>query len=115
MAYDELETLRLVGASQIHAATTNRAHVFKYTGSSSKIFQFGHRKRNVPQAQPRAVKTDSYQTIGIVVGQRAQQHGVHDAKDGCIASHPQRERQDGYQSESRLLAQHAETVANILK
>jgi hypothetical protein len=92
----------------------DRGHIFKYTRSRLQVIQFGLRKPHVPQSYAGLVEEDSYQTIGIAVGQRTQQHGIHDAENGRIRSHAESQRQDGYDRECGILDQHAQTIANIL-
>src|SRR5260370_20219676 len=114
-AIDRLETLGLFGAGQILATLKYRGHIFKYTRSRQQVIQFGLGKPNVPQSYAGLVKEDSYQTIGIAVGQRTQQHGIHDAENCRVGSHAQSQSQDGHDRECGLLDQHAQTIANILK
>src|SRR5215475_301875 len=114
-AIDPLDTLGLSGPGHILATLKNRGHVFKYTRSRLQVIQFGLGKPNVPQSYAGLVKEDSYQTIGIGVRQRTQQYGIHDAENGCVGSHAKRQRQHSYDRECRLLDQHAQTIANILK
>src|SRR5262249_23202837 len=111
---DLLETLGLSGAGQILATLEDRGDIFKYTCSRLQVIQFGLGKPNVPQSYTGLVKEDSYQTIGISIGQRTKQHGIHDAENGRIRSHAQSQRQDCYDRECGLLDQHAQTIANIL-
>src|SRR5271170_5067352 len=114
-AIDRLDTLGLFGAGQILATLEDRGHIFKDTGSRLQVIQFGLGKLNVPQSYAWLVKEDSYQTVGIAVGQRTQQHGIHDAENGRVGSHAQSQRQDNHDRECGLLDQHAQTIANILK
>src|SRR5207248_11719968 len=79
-AIDRLETLGLFDAGQILVTLKDRAHIFKYTRSREQVIHFWYGKPNVPQSYAGLVKVDSYQTIGIGVGQRTQQHGIHDAE-----------------------------------
>jgi hypothetical protein len=44
---------------------------------------------------------DAYQAIGLVEGQRPQQHGVDDAEDGCVGADAERENRDDGQRERR--------------
>jgi hypothetical protein len=115
IAIDRLDTFGLFGAGQILATLKDWGHIFKYTRSREQVIQFWLGKRNVPQSYAGLVKEDSYQTIGIAVGQRAQQHGIHDAENGGVGSHAQSQRQDSHDRERGLLDQHAQTIANILK
>src|SRR3954447_9212448 len=48
------------------------------------------------------------------IGQRTQQDGVHHAEYGSIGANAQRQRDDGDRSESRILAQLAYGVTDIL-
>src|SRR6202043_77609 len=114
-AIDRLDTLGLFGAGHILATLKDRGHIFKYTRSRLQVIQFGLRKLNVPQSYAGLVKEDSYQTVGIAVGQRTQQHGIHDAENGRVGSHAQSQRQDSHDRECGLFDQHAQTIANILK
>src|SRR6476661_6727867 len=114
-AIDPLDTLGLSGAGQILATLENWAYIFKYTRSRLEVVEFGLGKPNVPQSYAGLVKKDSYQTIGIGVGQRTQQNGIHDAENGRVGSHAQSQRQDSHDREGGLLDQHAQTIANILK
>src|SRR5579864_9137463 len=114
-AVDPLDALGLFGAGQILATLKDRGHIFKDTRSRLQVIQFGLRKRNVPQSYAGLVKEDSYQTIGIAVGQRTQQHGIHDAENRGVGPDSQSQRQDSHDGECGLLDQHARTIANILK
>jgi hypothetical protein len=109
------DALGLLGAGQILATLKDRAHVFKYTRSRLQVIQFGLGKPDVAQSYAGLVKEDSYQTIGIGVGQRMQQHGIHDAENGRVGSHSQRQRQHSHDRECGFPEQHAQTIANILK
>src|SRR5215468_7017606 len=108
-----LDALGLSGAGQILATLKYRGHIFKYIRSRQQVIQFGLGKPHVPQSYAGLVKEDSYQTIGIAVGQRTQQHGIHDAENGRVGSHAQSQHQDSHDRECGLLDQHAHTVANI--
>src|SRR5438045_8362235 len=114
-AIDRLETLGLFDAGQILATLEDRGHIFKYIRSRQQVIEFGLGKPNVPQSYAGLVKEDSYQTIGIAVGQRTQQHGIHDAENGRVGSHAESQGQDSHDRECGLLDQHAQTIANILK
>src|SRR5258706_404264 len=105
----------LTGAGQILATLEDRGHIFKYTRSRQQVIQFGLGKLNVPQSYAGLVKEDSHQTVGIAVGQRTQQHGIHDAENGRVGSDAQSQRQDSHDRECGHLDQHAQTIANILK
>src|SRR6202167_627673 len=112
---DPLDALRLFGAGQILATLKDRAHIFKYTRSRLQVIHFGLGKPNVPQSYAGLVKEDSYQTVRVAVGQRSQQHRIHDAENCRVRSHAQSQRQDSHDRECGLLDQHAQTIANILK
>src|SRR5215831_4520878 len=114
-AIDPLDTLGLSGAGQILIALKDRAHIFKYSRSRLQVIQFGLGKPNVPQSYAGLVKEDSYQTIGIGVGQRTQQHGIHDAENRRVGSYAQSQSQDSHDRECGLRDQHTQTIANILK
>ncbi len=47
--------------------------------------------------------------------QHAQQHRVDQAEDGGVGADPQREGQDGDGGESRIVAQHARGIAQVLQ
>jgi hypothetical protein len=73
-----------------HETPVRSAHeTFKYTRSRLQVIEFGLAKLNAPQSYAGFVQEDSYQTIGIGVGQRTQQHGIHDAENGRVGSHAQ--------------------------
>src|SRR5579864_7475164 len=112
-AIDPLDTLGLSGSGHILATLEDRRHIFKYTRSRLQVIQFGLGKPDVPQSYAGLVEKDAYQTIGIAVGQRTQQHGVHDAEDGRVSSHAQSQRQDSHDGECGLLDKYAQTIANI--
>src|SRR5579863_321831 len=114
-AIDPLDTLGLFGAGQILATLKDRGHIFKDARSRLQVIHFGLGKRNVPQPYAGLVKVDSYQTIRVAVGQRTQQHGIHDAENRGIGSHAESQRQDSHDRECGLLDKHAQTIANILK
>src|SRR5262250_3104940 len=105
----------LTGAGQILATLKDWGHIFKHTRSRLQVIQFGLGKPDVPQSYAGLVYEDSYQMIGIAVGQRTQQHRIHDAENGCVGSHTQSQHQDSQDRERTLLDQHAQTIANILK
>ena len=50
---------------------------------------------------------------GVVVGQRPQQHRVHDAEDGGRGADAERDRQDGGDGKRRLASQAAERKQNV--
>src|SRR6516162_7029051 len=104
-AVDPLDTFGLSGAGQILATLEDRRHIFKYTRSRLQVIQFRLGKPNVPQSYAGLVKEDSYQTIGIGVGQRMQQHRIHDAENGRVGSHAQSQRHYSDGSEARGFAQ----------
>ena len=112
-AIDPLETLGLFGAGQILATLEDRGHIFKYTRSRLQVIQFGLGKPNVPQSYAGLVKEDSYQTIGIAVGQRTQQHGIHDAKNGRVGSHAQSQSQNRNRGKTRILAQQSQSMTHV--
>src|ERR1700729_136215 len=114
-AIHRLDAVWLFGAGQILGTLENRGHIFEYTRSRLQVIQFGLGKPNVPQSYAGLVKEDSYQTIGIAVGQRMQQNGIHDAENGRVGSHAQSQRQDSHHRECGLFDQHAQSITNILK
>src|SRR5450432_1336674 len=113
-AIDPLDTLGLSGAGQILATLKDRGHIFKYTRSRLQVIQFGLGKPDVPQSYAGLVNEDSYQTIGIAVRQRTQQHGIHDAENGGVRAHAQSQRQDSHDRDRGFLDHHAHAVSNIL-
>src|ERR1700685_1737521 len=112
-AIDPLDTLGLSGAGQILATLKDRGHIFKYTRSRLQVIQFGLGKRNVPQSYAGLVKEDSYQTIGIGVGQRTQQHGIHDAENRGIGSDTQSQSQNRNRGETWILAQQSQSMTYV--
>src|ERR1700723_3015835 len=112
-AIDPLDTLGLFGAGQILATLKDRGHIFKDTRSCLQVIQFGLGKRNVPQSYAGLVKVDSYQTIGIAVGQRTQQHGIHDTENCRVGSHAQSERQNRNRGETWILAQQSQSMTHV--
>src|SRR5690242_11819660 len=113
-AIDPLGALGLTGAGHILATLEDRGHVFKYTRARLQVIQFGLGKPNVPQTYAGLVEKDSYQTIGIGVGQRAQQHGIHDAENGGVCADAEGEREHGDGGEGGTAAELAEGVAHVL-
>src|SRR5580658_9078823 len=112
-AVDRLETLGLFRAGQILATLEDRGHIFKYSRSRLQVIQFGLGKLNVPQSYAGLVKEDSYQTIGIAVGQRTQQHGIHDAENGRVGSHSESQRQNRNRCKTWILAQQSQSMAQV--
>src|SRR6185437_10429238 len=110
---DPLDTLGLSGAGQILATLEDRGHIFKYTRSHLEVIQFRLGKPDVPQPYAGLVKEDSYQTIGIGVGQRTQQHGVYDAENGRVSSHAQSQCHDCNRGKTWILAQQSESMAQV--
>ena len=55
-----------------------------------------------------------HQPLGLAVGQRPQQHAVHDAEDRGVRPDPERERQYDGHGEGRRLPQAAQAVADVL-
>src|SRR3984957_14074372 len=84
---DPLDALGLSDAGQVFAARKDRGRIFEDAGSREQVIQFGLGKWSAAQSQAGLVKEDAYQTIGIAVGQRTQQHGVHDTENGGVGSH----------------------------
>src|ERR1700683_219802 len=112
-AIDRLETLGLFGTGQILATLKDRGHIFKYTRSRLQVIQFGLGKPNVPQSYSWLVKEDSYQTIGVAVGQRMQQHGIHDAENGRVGSHAESQSQNRNRGETWILAQQSQSMTHV--
>src|SRR5262249_34154027 len=112
---DPLDVLGLFGAGQNLATLKYRAHILKDTRSRLQVIEFGLGKPDIPQSYAGLVKEDSYQTIGIAVGQRTQQYGIHDAENRRVGSHAQSQHQDSHDRECGPLDQHSQTIANILK
>src|SRR5260370_21702401 len=110
---DRLETLGLFGPGQILATLEDRGHIFQYTRSRLQVIHFGLGKPNVPQSYAGLVKEDSYQTIGIAVGQRAQQHGIHDAENGRVGSHSESQSQNRNRGETWILAQQSQSMTDV--
>ena len=57
---------------------------------------------------------DRDDTLGIRIGERAQEHGVDDGEDGGIGADAERERRDRQQRERRLAAKGTPGVAEVL-
>src|SRR5437763_12032924 len=112
-AIDRLETLGLFDAGQILATLEDRGHIFKYTRSRLQVIQFGLGKPNVPQPYAGLVKEDSYQTIGIAVGQRTQQHSIHDAENGRVGSHAESQSQNRNRRKTWILAEQSESITQV--
>src|SRR5580692_7576374 len=112
-AVDPLDTLGLFGAGQILATLKDRGHIFKYTRSRLQVIQFGLGKLNVPQSYAGLVKEDSHQTIGIAVGQRTQQHGIHDAENCRVGSHAESQSQNRNRGETWILAQQSQSMTQV--
>jgi hypothetical protein len=72
----------------------------------------GERKAVVPE--PRSRARDGDEPLGGWMGEWLQQHAVDDAEDRRHRANPERERQRGNDEESRLLAKHAERLADVL-
>src|SRR5580700_4107734 len=114
-AIDRLETLGLFGAGQILGTLKDRGHIFKYTRSRLQVIQFGLGKANVPQSYAGLVKEDSYQTVGIAVGQRTQQHGIHDAENGRVGSHAQSQGKHRYDGKTGTFQKQPQSIPHVLK
>ena len=56
-----------------------------------------------------------HEAIGILVGQRPQEHRVHDGEDGRRRTNPEAEREDAEKREAGFLDQNAEAVAKVAK
>src|SRR5882724_7894353 len=112
-AIDPLDTLGLSGAGQILATLKDRGHIFKYTRSRLQVVQFGLGKPNIPQPYAGLVKVDSYQTIGIAVGQRTQQHGIHDAENCRVGSHSESQSQNRNRGETWIPAQQSPSMTQV--
>src|SRR5580692_1281159 len=112
-AIDPLDALGRSGAGQILATLEDRGHIFKYTRSRLQVIQFGLGKLNVPQSYAGLVKEDSYQTIGIAVGQRMQQHGVHDAENCRVGAHAESQSQNRNRGETWILAQQSQSMTHV--
>src|SRR6185437_9314612 len=108
-AIDAFDTFGLSGATEILATLEDRRDIVKHTRLRLQVLQLGLGKPDVPQSYAALVKEDSYQAIGIAVGQRTQQHGIHDAENGRVSTHAQSQRQDSHDRECGILDQHAQT------
>src|SRR5579863_3756686 len=112
-AIDRLETLRLFGSGQILATLVDRGHIFKYARWRLQVIHFGLGKRNVPQSYAGLVKVNSYQTIGVTVGQRTQQHGIHDAENCRVGSDAESQSQNRNRGETWILAQQSPSMTHV--
>src|ERR1700675_4522214 len=110
---DRLETLGLFGAGQILATLEDRGHIFKRARSRLQVIHFGLGKRNVPQSYAGLVEVDSYQTIRVAVGQRTQQHGIHDAENCRVGSHAESQSQNRNRGETWILAQQSHSMTHV--
>ena len=62
-----------------------------------------------------ALQVQRDELLRVLIGQRFQEHRTGDGKDGRIAADAQRQREDGGNGKPGVLAQHARTVAEVLK
>ena len=56
-----------------------------------------------------------HQPLGVPVGQRAEQHGIHHAENRGVRADAQRQRNHRHRSEARALRQHSQRIPQILK
>ena len=55
-----------------------------------------------------------HQPVAVIVGQRLQQHRIHDAEDGRIGADSQPQREDRCKRVPRILAHHSQRESRIL-
>ena len=73
-------------------------------------------RRDVPRPAPKRIRLeDPDQFVGILVGQRPEQHRADDAEDRGAGADADGERGDRNRRERRVFAQRAESVADVLQ
>ena len=70
----------------------------------------GHREFGLARARFK----HTYQLLRVAVGQRFEQHPIHDAEDGRVRPDAQREREHSHDGEAGVLQQYADSVTKIL-
>ena len=79
-----------------------------------KISGRNYEQWNTGEAGLRRHMIERHQPVGLIEGQRLQQHGIYHAKNRRVRPDPEREHQHRDRGEARILAEHPQTVANVL-
>src|SRR5437660_2112429 len=111
----QFETLRLLGAGQVHTHRPDNAYILKDTCASLEILEFGYGERDIPQADAGIVEGNFLQCVRIVKRESAQQDGIHDAEGGGVGADAQRQREHDHDRECRRLAKNAQRELYVLE
>ncbi len=102
-------------AGQVGTPGLISRHTVKDCGLFRPIKIVGRRYRLCSGNAVRHGFRNCNQPVEIGKVERMQQHRVHGAEHGGICAHAERESNDSDNRETRALAQHAQTVANVLE
>src|SRR5882762_7436008 len=86
--------------------------MFKNRVVVSPIEIVGQRNRIILTRSGRFIQ--HHDPVGVWVWKRSQQNRINDAENRSVRANAERQRQDRYHTETRLLPQHSESVSNIL-
>src|SRR5258707_15739169 len=76
--------------------------------------KFGEGNARAPVLSDHVLHIDAHQAIRIRVWQRPEQHGIDHRKQRGVGADTQRQSKDRDKSESCILAQYADSEANVL-
>ena len=100
-------------AREVHVPAPQRRNVGKNAGAP-KILPFRHGHSHVPRAHAGKIILDADELVRLRVRQRVQQCRIDDAENRRCRSDAQGNRQHSDGGEAGRLAQHAQTVADVL-
>ena len=95
------------------AGRPDRAEVGAGPAAVAKVLQVGTGQRSTRVAQARLVEPDEDEAVGVPIGQRLEQHRVHDAEDGGVRADAERERDDDDDRQPAGAPEAAPCVAKI--
>src|SRR5690348_13139731 len=78
------------------------------------IHDFGNGPPDIVNSHFLGLFTDEDELLPLLVWQRAQQHGVHDAEDGSVRANAESKRENGDRRIARIVAHHTEGIAAVL-
>ena len=107
--------LRFAVAGQRHIEGLDNRDIVErvaFALPDAEIRQVGG-KRGIGLAQLRDDFAHQVKLLRLAIGKRPQQHAVHHRENGGVGADAEREREHRYGGEAGILAQHAQTIANI--
>ena len=91
-----------------------RVEVVRLESRAAHVLKRAGRALEIRELRGREVLAERQEAARIGIGERAQQHAVHDAEDRGVGADSQSERRHGDRSESGVPRQPAQRVAEIL-